>query len=48
MNALFSSSHAVDIVLAVMGIEMVALIAAKRPAVTTILAFAPGMLILLG
>ncbi len=48
MNALFASGHAVDIVLAVMGIEIAALIAAKRPAITTILAFAPGILILLG
>jgi hypothetical protein len=48
MTAFFASGHAVDVVLAVMVIEMAVLITAQRSAMTTILASAPGMLILLG
>ncbi len=47
MSALFASGHAVDIVLAVMLIEAVALIARGRAAATIVLAFLPGALILL-
>ena len=48
MSALFGSGHAVDIVLAVMLIEMIVLIRRGKAAATTIvLAFLPGALILL-
>ncbi len=48
MTALFASGHAVDVVLAVMLVEMVVLIGrGRRPAATVVLAFAPGVLILL-
>ncbi len=47
MSALFASGHAVDIVLAVMLIEMIVLIARRGKAATIILAFLPGALILL-
>lgn len=47
MTALFASGHAVDIVLAVMLIEAIALIVRGRAAATIVLAFLPGALILL-
>jgi len=47
VSALFASGHAVDIVLAVMLIEMIVLIARRGKAATIILAFLPGALILL-
>ncbi len=48
MSALFASGRAVDIVLAVMLVEVVVLIARRRQAATTVaLAFLPGALILL-
>jgi hypothetical protein len=47
VSALFASGHAVDIVLAVMMIEAIALIARGRAAATVVLAFLPGALILL-
>ena len=48
MTALFASGHAVDVVLAVMLVEMALLIGrGRRPAATVALAFAPGVLILL-
>lgn len=47
MSALFASGHAVDIVLAVMLVEMIVLIARKGKAATIIAAFLPGALILL-
>ena len=47
MSGLFASGHAVDIVLAVMLVEMIVLIARRGKAATIILAFLPGALILL-
>lgn len=47
MTAFFASGHAVDLVLAVMVIEMAALIAARQSAMSAMLGFAPRMLILL-
>jgi hypothetical protein len=46
---LFASGHAVDVVLGVLGIELVWLIAgAKWPVKTALLCLAPGALMLLG
>nr|WP_295663100.1 hypothetical protein [Polymorphobacter sp.] len=47
MSALFASGHAVDIVLAVMLVEMIVLIVLRSKAATIIVAFLPGALILL-
>lgn len=47
MNSLFASGHAVDIVLAVMMVEALALIALGRRATTVVIAVLPGALILL-
>lgn len=47
MSSLFASGHAVDIVLAVMLVEMLVLIALRGKAATIIVAFLPGALILL-
>ncbi len=48
MSALFASGHAVDIVLAVMLIEVVVLTLRGRDALTMIIAVLPGAMILLG
>lgn len=47
MIALFASGHAVDIVLVIMVIEMAVLATARQSPMAILLAFAPGMLILL-
>ncbi|WP_226896051.1 hypothetical protein [Polymorphobacter sp. PAMC 29334] len=47
MSSLFATGHAVDIVLAVMLVEMIILIKRRGHAATIILAFLPGALILL-
>ncbi len=47
MTWLFASGHAVDIVLAVMLVEAIALIARGRAATTVVFALLPGALMLL-
>ncbi len=48
MEALFASGHAVDIVLAVLLVEVVVLIVRGRNTVTVMLAMLPGAMMLLG
>ncbi len=47
MEAFFTSGHAVDLVLAFMAVEAIALIAMKRRALTVILTILPGAVMML-